>query len=186
MFMSMNRLSKLNETQRAEFPRRIAANDAAQPGWAAAWQILEDKLCDHAGHGVVPQDQDLSQLEHLLAAATLTRPGHVRVTRMAPSECHANAARLWAQSRGSEKIWTGFALSTDGLWRQHSWADDGHGIIETTEPRISYFGVGLSMKDSVKTLVANCDVTEIDPAVFQSEFWNDVMAILEELAAAEG
>ncbi len=38
----------------------------------------------------------------------------------------------------------GFALSKDGIWRQHSWLlerrQDRVGVVETTEPRIAYFG----------------------------------------------
>lgn len=40
---------------------------------------------------------------------------------------------------------TGYALSPDGLWRQHSWAyGDNLMIYETTVERVMYFGVELS------------------------------------------
>lgn len=58
---------------------------------------------------------------------------------MEPRNCHGNAARL-----GSEvdaKVWTGWALSQDGCWRPHSWAEFGGQFIETTEPRVAYFGI---------------------------------------------
>lgn len=35
--------------------------------------------------------------------------------------CHQNAAYLWDANRGRCQIATGYALSEDGLWRQHSW-----------------------------------------------------------------
>lgn len=58
------------------------------------------------------------------------------------SQCHSNSARLYRQGRG--EIATGYALSKDGYWRQHSWvvAADGH-VIETTTLRQRYVGVVL-------------------------------------------
>lgn len=40
-------------------------------------------------------------------------------------------------------IATGYALSGDGLWRQHSWGVLRDGIFETTETRLKYFGIVL-------------------------------------------
>lgn len=58
------------------------------------------------------------------------------------SMCHSNAASL-SLKRGFYMC-TGYALSEDGMWRQHSWCIDVHArttkIIETTEPRVMYFG----------------------------------------------
>lgn len=62
-------------------------------------------------------------------------------------ECHANSADLWNESRQALAIVTGYALSEDGLWRQHSWLirkepePNQDRIIETTVARIKYFGV---------------------------------------------
>ena len=39
-------------------------------------------------------------------------------------------------------VGTGYALSRDLLWREHSWAWDRDGrLIETTETRTRYFGI---------------------------------------------
>jgi hypothetical protein len=35
--------------------------------------------------------------------------------------CHSNSARLWRESKEILALATGYALSEDGLWRQHSW-----------------------------------------------------------------
>ena len=57
------------------------------------------------------------------------------------SDCHSNAVALWRTGEAIA-IGTGYALSRDELWREHSWAWDGDGrLIETTEPRTRYFGV---------------------------------------------
>jgi hypothetical protein len=56
--------------------------------------------------------------------------------------CHQNVAAAWRNRRtGIIAIATGYALSDDGLWRQHSWGILRNGILETTEVRIRYFGI---------------------------------------------
>ena len=48
--------------------------------------------------------------------------GPVVLKRMAANSCHLNASRLWAEHKhGVVAIGSGYALSADGLWRQHSW-----------------------------------------------------------------
>ncbi len=60
-----------------------------------------------------------------------------------PSRCHANAAALMATIPGSH-IETGYALSSDGLWRCHSWTVTTKGaVLESTVLREKYFGVAL-------------------------------------------
>jgi YD repeat-containing protein len=52
-----------------------------------------------------------------------------------------NAVALWRKG-DAIAIGTGYALSSDLLWREHSWAWDSEGrLIETTETRTRYFGV---------------------------------------------
>lgn len=57
------------------------------------------------------------------------------------SRCHENVSRLWETNKGLLEIVTGYALSDDGIWRQHSWgyAKLSGGVIETTERRTLYF-----------------------------------------------
>lgn len=61
------------------------------------------------------------------------------------SRCHQNAAYLWDANRGKCQIATGYALSEDGLWRQHSWVVQPMTrtvrVWETTVERVAYFGV---------------------------------------------
>jgi len=65
----------------------------------------------------------------------------VTLRPMEISNCHSNVAALW-HNREKEKL-LGIGTGYDGLWRGHSWALTKCGIIETTETRISYFGVRL-------------------------------------------
>lgn len=59
------------------------------------------------------------------------------------SECHENSAKLHREAPGRYEVRTGYALSKDGIWRHHSWVVDAdtNNIIETTEKRVTYFGV---------------------------------------------
>ena len=70
----------------------------------------------------------------------------VKLIKGAPNGCHKNSAKLWSEGKG--KIVTGYALSDDGLWRQHSWVNAGNQLIETTEPRVIYFGYTLDEDES--------------------------------------
>ena len=70
--------------------------------------------------------------------------GPVLLKVMAQSGCHQNTAALWrARKLGIVGIGTGYALSPDGLWRQHTWGIRREGVIETTEERVKYFGLVL-------------------------------------------
>jgi hypothetical protein len=70
--------------------------------------------------------------------------GPVMLSAMKSSSCHQNVASLWRkQELGLIGIATGYALSEDGLWRQHSWGILRDGVLETTATRLKYFGVVL-------------------------------------------
>ncbi len=68
---------------------------------------------------------------------------------MTPTKCHDNVQCLWREGE-LEGVYTGFALSEGGMWRSHSWGmrlvhDENNEpvweVIETTEPRLMYFGI---------------------------------------------
>ena len=71
----------------------------------------------------------------------------ITMKRMKRSSCHDNVYHLTTKSPVLQP-YTGWALSDDGVWRQHSWAFDPRNetIIETTEPRELYFGILLRRK----------------------------------------
>lgn len=67
--------------------------------------------------------------------------GSVESKVMEHSACHRNIAALWLAKRNRlVGIGTGYALSNDGLWRQHSWGVRRNSILETTKTRMKYFG----------------------------------------------
>lgn len=69
---------------------------------------------------------------------------NIKMMRGLPSQCHSNSSRCWEENKDIAKICTGYALSDDGMWRQHSWVlwmkQRSNQIVETTVPRIAYFG----------------------------------------------
>ena len=82
--------------------------------------------------------------------------GPVRMHLMNPSSCHQNIALVWRKrEHGIVAIATGYALSEDGLWRQHSWGILRDGLLETTEERSKYFGIVLQDGDADDFAAAN-------------------------------
>ena len=69
-----------------------------------------------------------------------------------PCQCHTNVSNLWRDGLPIH-ICTGYALSKDGRWRDHTWgvvhtrmpcgdidiAEPGS-VVETTESRVCYYG----------------------------------------------
>lgn len=107
---------------------------------------MVDKLLAIDGTSVVVPHYDLQIAEALLPL--VLQRGHefdatdARLEPGEPRECHTNALELSRAGRGTSC--NGFGLSEDGLWRSHSWLLEPSGIlIETTQPRTSYFGVEL-------------------------------------------
>jgi hypothetical protein len=84
-----------------------------------------------------------------------------RRARGKKSDCHANAARLFCRSEGKVRIASGYALSPDGLWRQHSWGWDPEKslVIETTEDRDLYYGYVLDDPESLEFILGNCPLS---------------------------
>jgi hypothetical protein len=91
---------------------------------------------------VAPQFPDLD-LEELIASG-IVLGGPMLLKKGQASRCHENAAQLWkTRKHGMVGVGTGYALSADGLWRQHSWGILREGVLETTQERIKYFGLVL-------------------------------------------
>ena len=104
----------------------------------------------------------------LLIAAGFVMGGSVQRVIMEEGRCHENVARVWTEKpRGVVGIGTGYALSKDGLWRQHSWVLLREGIIETTVPRAKYFGLLLQGDDADLFAESNLEVAAapVPPAV---------------------
>ena len=77
----------------------------------------------------------------LLEAGSLM-DGFVKLKPLKANNCHQNVASIWrAKESGILGIATGYALSEDGLWRQHTLGVVREGLLETTKKREKYFGI---------------------------------------------
>lgn len=145
----------MNIEQRKLLARRLRAATKHQPEIS----ILRDKLLAFGGVELVaPPFPDLD-IPALINGGILM-PGPVVVRAMARSACHQNVATLWLDRRGRTLttltgVCTGYSLSEDGLWRQHSWGACHGSIVETTVGRLKYFGLMLQGREAKMFAVAN-------------------------------
>jgi len=124
-----------------------------------AFARLARGLVRFGGAGVVYLGPE-PDLDELFARGQLwpgTRAEHVPGRE---SQCHRNSSLYWARNMGSALIATGYALSEDGLWHQHSWcidvgADGTPRIIESTVPRVAYFGFVMTAEESAEFHLGN-------------------------------
>lgn len=74
-----------------------------------------------------------------------------------PNGCHRNSSHLWLDNKDSLLLATGYALSYDGMWRQHTWLihPRTNYIIETTAERLAYFGFVLNLEEAEEFSVFN-------------------------------
>ena len=118
-------------------------------GIQPALQTLRERLLAVAGHELVPPVERDPDLDDVLARAETTDGRRARRLPGLPSECHSNVAQLYLRSPRSFRVVTGYALSPDGLWRQHSWALDVEDTpVETTDARVLYFGFVLRGREA--------------------------------------
>jgi hypothetical protein len=128
---------KMTETRLNLLHRRLRAAVEQQPEIG----VLRKLLLQLGGRELVAPPNPDSAVQ-LLVAAGFVMAGPVLCKIMENSKCHRNVARVWTQRRdGIVGIGTGYALSGDELWRQHSWGVRREGILETTESRTKYFGI---------------------------------------------
>jgi hypothetical protein len=118
---------------------------------------LRTRLLKLGGHDVLfyNPEYDLDALlergHHLSAEGSETR----RI--LGGSECHRTACVYWIDSKGATTVATGYALSDDGVWRQHSWGLElgTMRVIEPTVSRVLYFGFILTDDESERFAVLN-------------------------------
>lgn len=136
-----------DKEQRAFLSNRMRSAIKADKRWAKL--IVELKRIGGEDTQVVPIEE--LDLGFLLANGHNMYEWKIRRIRGgAPCECHSNAALLWVAGQ-ADAIGMGWALSQDGLWRQHSWGvryqkRGGLEVLETTVKRLRYWGVELDGK----------------------------------------
>lgn len=137
--------------QVASMDKRMAALALKDPRYADLFDILLSAGGEYVAAWEEPD------LEEILERGYLRSGRGARKAPGRPISCHENAAYLWHDNPEWAVIVTGWALSKDGVWRQHSWvknAIDGH-LYETTEPRVLYYGVDLDERESQRFYEGN-------------------------------
>lgn len=100
-------------------------------------------------------------LEKIIARGQLWGRSDMVMRGGQPSHCHSNSAFLWESSQDRMALATGFALSDDGVWRQHTWCIEPAATrartVETTERRELYFGFVMTLAETLKFAATELD-----------------------------
>jgi len=135
---------------RTELEARYPGYFSEQPGL----RKLVKKLLSYGGESVaLVFEEDLNKI---LKRGVILDGSKSDMMKGEPGSCHTNSACLWRINRNAKSkalvIMTGWALSYDGVWRQHTWVYDKELKIpiETTEKRVAYFGFKLTDPESIK------------------------------------
>jgi hypothetical protein len=119
---------------------------------SAATNALKQKILGIAGIAVILVFDPYEIRKLNGKRAKVWRGYRAQMIPMERNACHWNAVELWKKDAGKFTVCTGYALSRDGLWRQHSWCiNNATGrIVETTESRVLYFGFEMTRKEIQK------------------------------------
>jgi len=128
---------------------------------AAKLRELRDILLAIAGQDMVIMPNGERDIDNILANGEILQKTYKEVAGE-PGDCHNNAVKQWFRNPTKYSVAGGYALSEDGLWRQHSWlVDDMHRTYETTAPRLLYYGWIHRDKEFAKMIEAlPCDRRE--------------------------
>ena len=127
---------RMTDEQKAFLAGRLQEASKAQP----ELKSFRLSLLAFGGLEFVPPGKPDPDLPELLSSGQLIT-GPVAREELDEGYCHENIAELWLKpGAGLTAIGTGYALSEDGLWRQHSWGMRNDQIVETTAERVKYFG----------------------------------------------
>ena len=143
---------------------------------------LIKKLLSIGGTRVAMHPEGETDLDEIVSRGHLTRGSDARRIKGGdPIRCHSNSGDLWKKNRDTVSIETGYALSADGIWRQHSWVawKDQPGILETTavpkgHKRVAYFGFPLTDAEAETFAKANQSRRELHyPTLTPPDPWGE-------------
>lgn len=121
---------------------------------------LRDKLLSFGGEeACLPIDDE--DFDKIMNRGFIIDADEIYVEHMPgrKGQCHANSCELYEINKerptykDTLKLMTGYALSADGMWVQHTWLYDideehGNAVIETTVERVAYFGFIMSDEEA--------------------------------------
>ncbi len=91
-------------------------------------------------------------IDKLLSRGQFWYGDKITMMKGEPGQCHRNTCDLWDANKDKVFIATGYALSADSMWRQHSWGVHCkkriNRIAETTTPRVAYFGFVMTNEEA--------------------------------------
>lgn len=109
---------------------------------------LRERLLGIGGAEVCFYDGE-PDLAKILERGMVWKGYRARVRRGKPCRCHSNVCFLWDDNSSWMRIATGYGLSSDGIWRSHSWCVslDKEVVYETTVKRIRYYGFVMTERE---------------------------------------
>jgi len=140
-----NSATKLIDSIGADRSNLLQAKFMSAVATQPLWTKLKSRLVTIGGDQVVIPNYE-PDLKRILTRGT-EFGGSSQVIKGKRSNCHGNVSDLY-DADAVDSIVTGYALSSDGLWRQHTWGLKGGVVIETTEKRTKYYGVVLNSKEA--------------------------------------
>ena len=131
--------------------------------------LLRDGIVGFGGSFVIIPSVE-EDMERLISRGQLWGPNS-KMLRGATSKCHSNSVMAWEANQDKLFLATGYALSGDGVWRQHSWCVNPRPrsiqIIETTVARMLYFGHVMTLEETVMFADYNTDFgVEVEPETY--------------------
>jgi hypothetical protein len=117
------------------------------------FEVLRKRLLRKGGLEVVLRPEP--HLDLLLSRGKFKSADNVTFVQGDPGNCHGNSARCWLSNTAQRSVVVGFAMSEGQLWRQHTWVEEKGRVIETTEPRVLYFGARLSPFETASFVPSN-------------------------------
>ena len=96
-------------------------------------------------------------LDDIMKRGELWRGYRALMCRGEPCHCHANSGELWLQHEEDLAICTGYAMSDDAMWRQHTWCvqHEDDRVVETTTRRVLYYGYRMTFEEAEKFVEEN-------------------------------
>lgn len=150
-------------------PQRIEFLKERYTGGGAQIEKLRSGLLKFGGSfTLIPGMEE--DLEKLIARGQLWGATG-KMLRGAQSQCHSNSALAWESNQDKLFLATGYALSEDGLWRQHSWCINPRPrsvqVVETTVERQLYFGFVMTLEETIEFADNNTDFgIEVHPDTY--------------------